>query len=118
MKITQEQFDKLPQLDRIEFRQKFEYIKRNKIDTNPFSFLNDMAILGILLLIAGIGLANIDIETAYNFLNSVMPIFVKLVAIVFTLMILLNIFFSLDNKKKLNRLEEEYFKVEAKHGKR
>lgn len=32
MKITKEQFDKLPQLDRIEFRQKRDYLENNKVE--------------------------------------------------------------------------------------
>lgn len=45
MKLSQEEFDKLPQLDRIEFRQKINNLKSTNINKK---IIHKVAILGII----------------------------------------------------------------------
>jgi hypothetical protein len=113
--ITKEQFNKLPQLDRIEFRQKMEYIERNKVDTNPFSFLNTILVLAGFCIIVGLLLMEWNFDSGYNLIYNTLPFILKVGFIGFLFLIFLNIIFSQVYKKHIKNLEEEYFKIEVKN---
>lgn len=106
MKITQEEFKKLKQLDRIEYRQKYLNINEHfKCDLTTQSVTNFFIITSMITLaiplywhIFGIFLAGL-----------------KELVIIFLLIVILSIFidfvFYVKKKVQLNKLDEEYFKV-------
>jgi hypothetical protein len=107
MELQQEEFNKLKQLDRIEYRQKEDRIIKNYdgIDLNQvltFIFIGVMGCLILYQLTFAIRFIYLIIFFSYMFL------------IIFFINILVNFYSIIKKKKKLNELQKEYFKVEVK----
>ena len=128
MKIDQEKFNSLKQLDRIEFRQKLDLINKRFDFSFNFSFYLGFFIIGFLILLVGlnfyeISLFNIDggvnegidegAKILESLLNVVLIIFKVSLLLIF-IDILFMIIYSILKHKKLSELEEEYFSVEVK----
>jgi hypothetical protein len=111
MRITQKEFDKLKQLDRIEFRQKEEKIDK-QFDLGFFSISTYM--LYILL-----GLATLDIwtyfRTGYFAINLFIWILIlKSFILISAFFICLGILFYIVEQIERRKLYSEYFKTEVK----
>ena len=98
MKIDKEKFNKLSQLDRIEFRQ-----KQNK--------LNYFTIIILILCMALFIVSAIDVSI-YECNNKIEFLFISIGGYLFSIMLLY--FSSFINTKIKNNLIKEYFKVEVK----
>jgi len=109
MKIDKEKFNKLKQLDRIEFRQRLE-----RIEGIGFSLIN---LIWYILIITGVFMvgstSTIENETALLF-SQLTTFFLSLTFVLIILHILISLVFYLMRKKDLEELEEEYFSVEVK----
>jgi hypothetical protein len=109
-KLVQEQFDKMNQLDRIEFRQKRDYLSSQSIDTGAVKFLLYMcAIIGFVFLTA-LGAYNINPESA-SVIASLIPSLFKVGLLIFIFLIVLQLLFKLIDLRKRKELFEEYFKI-------
>jgi len=118
VKITKEDFYKLKQLDRIEFRQRREYLDRNKIETGAVSFLWQMLlIIGFIMLVA-LSLYNINPSSGIRILM-LLPLLAKLTGFGFIVLIFLDLYFAFKHKEKIDKLNEEYFdfNISVKNGK-
>lgn len=115
MKIDQKKFDKLNQLDRIEFRQKEDRIKDKYEVGLLITAVNTILIgVGFILLIA-IGVYNINIESSRILFNLLGSWSLGKVLIIFIGVSLLGDFLIIHfRKEKLNSLEEEYFNMNPK----
>jgi len=91
MKIDKKKFNKLKQLDRIEFRQKFNFIDRE-------------ISIGFILSIILLSFSNL-FSTLKDYFSSV---FFFIVGIALPLIIIII------SKKEINKLESEYFTAEVK----
>ena len=117
-KISNEDFNKLPQLDRIELRQKIDYVNLNKSDMGLFSFLNGMLCLAGFIMLLSFGVWNINPEAGQNLFRLViLPIKIGLWGLI--ILSLLQIISDINFKKKLNNLYGSYFeqKVNIKKNK-
>ena len=107
MKIDKEKFNKLKQLDRIEFRQKYKEIPDG---SGMYSLINVAFFIAILGTILGAVFYNSGqvelLNLAELFLNISLILFVVGAMVSFVLLIHV--------KKKIEELEQEYFKVEVK----
>lgn len=117
--VNQKEFDKLPQLDRIEFRQK--EIKLDKeiqdLKIGGINFINHMFILIILLFISVFTLYNVDKDASLSM--ALVTIFIiKITLILGFLMIVYDIFIMGLGIKRSNKLKEEYFIIEIKPNKK
>ena len=115
MKLEKEEFDKLSQLDRIEFRQKEQEISERYNNDNFYNFFLILSIL-----IAGFSMLLVAHATIYeelgieeSRLNSV-KIGSSLLSSSAILCLAISIFFMIldyaRKERKLNNLEREYFK--------
>jgi len=114
-KLEKEQFDKLPQLDRIEFRQKFNRLEENEPSFNYFQFFNFILIAIGFILLLSFSVYNIDSETAIILLSLIPSIF-KFGFISVLFLIVLEILLKLVWLKQKKILYNEYFehKIEVK----
>jgi magnesium-transporting ATPase (P-type) len=105
MKIDKEKFNQLKQLDRIEFRQKYNNIH------DPYFSLETMiwALIILASLFGTIGL----VSSRISFLHIMIGL-VKLTFIMIVLDVGLKIILSIFQSKNTKKLEEEYFSVEVK----
>ena len=114
--IDKKKFDKLKQLDRIEFKQKYDAIEKSFDRSFGFSFMKCLIIIfgiSILLIPQAITAFGIDMSSdIIGFINVVIALFVLGMVVGFMVDIVLLIF----KKKMLNELIESYFdfKVEVK----
>ncbi len=114
MRIDKKQFNKLKQLDRIEFRQKEDRIKSWQSYSLGFLFLKILVfIVFFLFLILPQGYLAFGEEFVKDISNAFRSIYVVLVyAVVFGFII--DLVFSLIRINNLRELYNEYFKVEVK----
>lgn len=111
MEIKQEQFDRLNQLDRIEYRQKEIEIKESK----PYTFFNDFKfalsayLLTLLFLITWGLIVPENIYEIQRIANTL-----KFVFIIPFISLLFDIGKISKRKKLLHELNSKYFKVETK----
>ncbi len=128
MKIDKEKFNKLKQLDRIEYRQKARDI-RERYDWNiSWGFIMSMTIIGLIMVLIGlnifeISLVNIDggenlgINLGADIADSLIGLgqLIMKVTFLFLLMEMISgIFFTIKEYKKIKELEQEYFITEVK----
>lgn len=111
MKIDKEQFDKLKQLDRIEFRQREDRIKKLS-GTNPLEGYV-LGIMGLVILSTLIILKQISSQVYVELL------YIGLLAMVFSILLMVislltGVAILFIKSKLLKELQEEYFKVEVK----
>jgi hypothetical protein len=107
--IKQEDFDKLKQLDRIEYRQKFEGINKH-LEYNLS--MNSFVITLIFLFV-------VDIWFALRFGRWMLDLttlgFIYQLVLIFVLLdIFISLVFAVIRKKKLRELEDKYFKRETR----
>jgi len=114
MEINQKSFNKLNQLDRIEYRQKSDIIKKWQ-NNNWGAYFGKIAILNIIIttllllqLVIIIGaLRTFEIFSFFRF-------FIYFFLILTLFGFLVDILFDRIRKKELKELEEQYFKIEVK----
>ena len=113
MKINQEKFNQLSQLDRIEFRQKYDRIENffNGSVLVSFSYMFAFALAFILLMY--VGLLNISAEVAKQFLLNMLPL-VSIVKIVFIVAFIFDIIIVVIKVVNKDKLQKEYFKETVK----
>jgi len=116
--ISQEEMDKLPQLDRIELRQKRDWLEHNKIDMGAFSFLNMMLIVSGLLLLTSIILLNLNIASTIKLLES-MFLVIRIGIYGFLMLFIFQIAANIKHRKQMTMIHEYYFeqKTEVKRKK-
>ncbi len=114
MKIDKEKFDKLKQMDRIEYRQKVEEIKSFHETSWGLPFLKGIIIIGfflILLIPQGYSVFGIEfVNDITNLLKYSFALFLYFAMGGF----ICDLTFNYLMKKKLSELEEEYFSIEVK----
>lgn len=109
MDIKQEDFDKLKQLDRIEYRQKEDRLEKKYEDLHfPYGdiALIFMGIIGFLILLSW------RLESYMISLETIISL-MKATIIITVLGILFNLTNSLFKVKAIKKLNSEYFKVEV-----
>ncbi len=111
MEIDKEKFNKLKQLDRIEFRQKLEQINGIEFDIINFIFFSVMA-FGIVV-VGGALSVEINGEMHIAFQNAILNLFNFSFFLIF-LQVCLMLFFHYFKRKKFEELEKEYFTAEVK----
>jgi uncharacterized membrane protein len=109
-KLVQEQFDKMNQLDRIEFRQKRNYLEEQKINVGVPNFLIYIFVIIGFVFLVGLGAYQISPESASTIMNMIPSIF-RAGFVVFIGLLLLQVLFALMHLKKKKELFEEYFKI-------
>ncbi len=128
MKLDKEKFNKLKQLDRIEFRQKLAEIKEKYDVSISWIFVFGMMIIGFLLILIGLNfydLALVDLDGGINeginegkeVLDSLVDagIFAFKIAFAYLIIeIIINFISTIIEIKKRRELEKEYFKIEVK----
>jgi len=113
MKITEENLKNLKQLDRIEFRQRYQILQENKPEIGAPDFLFKMSgIMGFVFL-TGLIIMLINKEAGATIL-SILPPLVGVSFIVFFALIFLTIAFEFIQYKLYKKLIGEYFKEEIK----
>ncbi len=114
MKIDKEKFNKLKQLDRIEYRQKVEMIKNwmNGSWGLPFLWLF-LGILAFTILLIPQGYSALGIEFVADIIETA-KIFLSFLLPLIFFGYLIDFMFYLIRRNNLKELEEEYFKIEVK----
>lgn len=114
-KITQEEFNKLPQLDRIELRQKRDWLENHKPKSFILPFFKAMIFIWVSLILLGFGILNYSPESAEKIFHLVSQIslFSIFMFIIFYVLDITRIFFY---EKKMNEVYQSYFsqKTEVK----
>jgi len=119
MRINEEKLNELNQLDRIEFRQRYDKIERDKPEYEIFIFMWKMfEIIGFVFLIGTILLSNGHIEAATLMFN-IIPLICRLSIIAIVILFFAAIIALYFYSKKKGSLIKEYFdfKIETKHKK-
>jgi uncharacterized membrane-anchored protein len=112
--ITKEDFYKLNQLDRIEYRQRLDFIDREHTNTNPGGFMDAiLLIIGFVFLVA-LGMYNIQPEAMASVLNLI-PLIFQVGLGVFIVLVLLDFIFKYITSKKKRELVNEYFPLKLEH---
>ncbi|KKM69076.1 hypothetical protein LCGC14_1454470 [marine sediment metagenome] len=113
MKITEEKFNKLKQMDRIEYRQKEDRINEKFDNILIPGFINfSLYLIGFILLLS-FASYNISKELFVSIFSIIYP--VSKILFIFGLIVLfIDIISVFAKKKKVNELNEEYFSVEVK----
>ncbi len=108
MKISQEKFNQLSQLDRIEYRQKRDQIE----EVYSGSILSRMIYMFLFMIgfifLAYIGLLNISAETAKNFMIVILPVF-NVMRIALIVALAFDIAVIILKSKRRNELTKEFF---------
>jgi hypothetical protein len=120
MKITPEQFDCLPQLDRIEYRQKQDRINKH-FKTNYFIGLtNSFFFIMAFIVLSSIGLWNINPEAGINII-ALLPLLFKVYVVSAVTFLFIDFYSWFMCRSELKELDEYYFsfktEVKAKNGK-
>jgi uncharacterized Tic20 family protein len=111
MKINEKILNKLKQLDRIEFRQKFDIIEKQNSLYFSISITIGFVIIFVLLILGNITLYIQDKNLLY--INIFKTLFISwglslILAMIIDSIILFRMF------RQIKELEEEYFKIEVK----
>ena len=114
MKISKEKFDKLPQLDRIEYRQIEDRI-RNYYNIDLMNYtINFFSILYGFLILCAFEIYQISgLESFQSFLTKISHT-IPIVAFLILISIFVEITFYIVKHININKLNEKYFKVEIK----
>jgi len=113
MKINQEKFNQLSQLDRIEFRQKEDRINKRTNKSYFFNLIETIMLLIGFCVLAYIGLLNISIEIANRFMVGLILPF-RILAIFLIIYFFIDIFILNQRNKELASLEKEFFEIKTK----
>ena len=113
MNIEREDFKKLSQLDRIEYRQRYSMIS-NIGSTSSTYFLFALLISQFII---GIGTANLLVSLGYHNFALYILLITKRIGFVYICLIFLCLFIDaldyIKKKKLIKQLEEEYFRLEG-----
>lgn len=113
MNIEREDFKKLSQLDRIEYRQRYSMIS-NIGSTSSTYFLFALLISQSII---GIGTANLLVSLGYHNFALYILLITKRIGFVYICIIFLCLFIDaldyIKKKKLIKQLEEEYFRLEG-----
>jgi len=115
--ISQEEFDKLPQLDRIELRQKRDFLKEEYKEMGFFSFLNTIIKWAAYLFLLSFVLFDVSPEASFNILN-IIPFVFRVGLIICLFLTIGDIILKINHNKKMNKLYLEYFKQETRVNKK
>ena len=110
MKINEEQFNKLKQLDRIEFRQKAEILNKNN-DSIFLSMVNAFITLTMFLFIADLW---VNMRTGNTFSIDMYDNFFMILKYGLATAIILDIIYIIIHIKRKNKLIKEFFKIGVK----
>lgn len=111
--INQEEFDKLKQLDRIEFRQKIQEIERedNSVLTNfQQSIWHSLIALVMLIVLDLWSRLHGNEWFGYTFFHKMMVIGLAYILLMF----MADILGSIIKSRQISKVEKEYFKLEVK----
>lgn len=114
MKIEKKDFYKLKQLDRIEYRQRYDFIERNRPDFAPFSFIYTMLFIFAYVILLIFVVYNVSEEAARN-LSNILPLIIQIGFIVFMILLTFQIATYFIFYKKIKELEKEYFNIGVKN---
>ena len=112
VKIEQEDFDKLKQLDRIEYRQQEDRINENS-DNGVIELFYVSIIMSGIFTASSLVIKNLTGSINYNLFN-IASIFLSISIIVFIIHYILLFISLLIKRKRLKDLQEQYFKTEVK----
>jgi len=114
-KIKQEEFDKLPQLDRIELRQKRDYINENRLDFDPFGFLKHIFMAPGFVFLLAIILINNNLDASVRFLSLFVTI-LKIGIYGFIILFIFQLISYIKHRDFMNEMYSQYFdqKTEVK----
>lgn len=107
-KITIQDIEGLPQLDRIEYRMRWENIRKYYSDGGTFHCINYFSIAIAIMSLIILNMWQVRRESAVELLN-MMPLVIKGSIIVVALTIASDIFMSFRKNKLLNELDAHYF---------
>lgn len=114
MDIKQEDFDKLKQLDRIEYRQKEDKIRSWMDESCGLIFLQYLVLVAVIALLllpqTYVAFGIESLEGTLEIIGFGMGVFIILAALGF----MLDVIFFIIRQKNLKELKEEYFKIEVK----
>ena len=108
MKISQDKFNQLSQLDRIEYRQKRDRIDEVYSGSILFRMIYTFAFMVGFIFLAYIGLLNISAETAKNFMIALLPAF-NVMRIGIIVAFIMDIVVIILKIKRNNELTKEFF---------
>ncbi len=114
MKLDKEKFNKLKQLDRIEFRQKINDIEKRYSFSLSLSFMLIIIVLGLLCILISMNIYQMGEEQSSIDMFNVGALLFKLAFIYFLFEVILMFVLSFVELKKKNELIKEYFVVEVK----
>ncbi len=114
MKIDQEKFNSLKQLDRIEYRQKVEVIK-NWMNGNwgTTFLLLFVGIIAFIIILIPQGYSAFGIEFIFDLIEA-SSLFLGFISVLIIIGYLVDFMFYVLRRNNLRELEEEYFKIEVK----
>ena len=108
MKMNKKDFDKLSQLDRIEFRQRMNIIDKIFSGSVLVSFIYFFLFVIAFILLMYVGLLNIALEPAKNFMIGMLPL-ITVMKVVFLVAFIFDIAIIIIKMKHRKRLIKEYF---------
>ena len=110
MKITQENFNKLPQLDRIEYRQRDDRVRSIQKGSVFVTIFSSWAFVFGFILLMYVGLLNISAEIAIRFLSNIYLSLMNPLKYSLFLAILIDVAIWFYKFNLLSKLNKEYFK--------
>lgn len=116
MKIEKKDFYKLKQLDRIEYRQRKQYIEE-QTNCGSLNYIYFIGIISFMCIISSLIIYSIDGAIHYEILGALISVGnfgSALVVICVIIEVIIRIIGTLIQNKKLNELNEEYFKIKVK----
>lgn len=116
VRVKQEDFDKLSQLDRIEYRQRRDSITENNAPGLFMHMFNFILLAAVFIMIFDLWFA-VRVNTYAIDLYSLPPI-MGLLGIVLLVCLMIDIALSIRGNQQLKELDEKYFKVDLKKKKK
>lgn len=114
MKITKEEFNKLSQLDRIEFRQKLIYLMNEGDKSSSTSFIYFIVPISLLMTILSY-LHYAIFKSTVLFYDTILIL--KLAIIITAGLIIVDVIYFIKNKREVDGLYRDFFEIKTK-GKR
>ena len=113
--ITKEDFNKLNQLDRIEFRQKMYFLnkRREESDPQPVGFFYILLTICGFIFLCALGMYNINPSSFVTLMN-IIPTIIYYGIVFFTILIIIRLYFYCRYKKEEQEIINEYFPMEFK----
>jgi len=114
MEITEKELYKLKQLDRIEFRQRYEKIEREKPESGISDFLKDMTYLAFFIILIAVNFYFNGMPEQAKTLYGVVFIILKFMIIGSIIIGLFWLILFSKHKNQIKKLKEEYFEIVSK----